>query len=292
MKSISLVLVLVAGCIFFSSVGFCEENQFPCTLTGKIAGKLLDEISGIAASRKNKGVFWAHNDSGDGARIYAFDAKGKDLGYFDIKGVFARDCEDIAVGPGPVDGENYIYLADIGDNFGRWDEIRVYRVAEPKIEDNPTINRTLDGVETIRLRYPDSPHDAECIMVDPATRDIYIITKRDQLSRVYRAAWAKSSDEVQELEYMCKLPWGLATGGDISCDGTTIVVRNYLTASIWKRQKGQKLWEVFGNEVRNFVLTAEKQGEAICFDVDGKGCYTTSEGHFPPIYRYILSPSE
>src|SRR5687767_14630941 len=33
----------------------------------------VKESSGIAASRRNAGIFWTHNDSGDGPFIYAFD---------------------------------------------------------------------------------------------------------------------------------------------------------------------------------------------------------------------------
>ena len=293
MRSISLVLVLVAGCSLFGSVGLCEEDQFPCTRTGQIAGKLLDEISGIAASRKNDGVFWAHNDSGDVARIYAFDAKGRDLGFFDLKGVTARDCEDIAVGPGPVDGVDYIYLGDIGDNFGRWDEIRLYRIVEPTVDaKQPETARVLDDVEIIRLRYPDGPRDAECVMIDPVDRDIYIVTKREKFSRVYRAAYPHLTEGVQVLEFKCQLPWRLATGGDISRDGSVVIVRNYLTASIWKRDKGAKLWEAFAGDGEHLSLKVEQQGEAICIDANGGGCYTTSEGRFPPIYRYNFGPTD
>jgi hypothetical protein len=43
-----------------------------------------------------------------------------------------RDCEDIAVGPGPVKGKSYVYDGDIGDNDSKRKYITVYRIEEKK----------------------------------------------------------------------------------------------------------------------------------------------------------------
>ncbi len=43
-----------------------------------------------------------------------------------------KDCEDVATGPGPIKGKNYIYLGDIGDNAEKRRYISVYRFEEPK----------------------------------------------------------------------------------------------------------------------------------------------------------------
>src|SRR5262249_9269918 len=62
----------------------------------------IRESSGIAASRRNAGVFWTHNDSGDGPFIYAFDRQGKHRGVWRVAGAGAVDWEDMAIGPGPA----------------------------------------------------------------------------------------------------------------------------------------------------------------------------------------------
>ncbi len=41
----------------------------------------IKESGGIAASRRNPGVFRTHNDGGDGPFVYAFDRWGKDRGF-------------------------------------------------------------------------------------------------------------------------------------------------------------------------------------------------------------------
>src|SRR5439155_4051433 len=98
--------------------------------TGTIASPALGETSGIAAGRRVNGVWWVHNDSGDGARVFAIGTDGRDLGEFALSGATAVDWEDIAAGPGPSAGVAYLYVADIGDNAKSRAAVRVYRVLE------------------------------------------------------------------------------------------------------------------------------------------------------------------
>src|SRR5690606_29311603 len=84
---------------------------------GKVEYNEIKEASGLAASRRHSGMLWTHNDSGDEARIFLMTDNGKHAGEYFLEGVEALDVEDIAVGPGPVDGLSYIYLADFGDNW-------------------------------------------------------------------------------------------------------------------------------------------------------------------------------
>ncbi len=51
----------------------------------------------------------------------------------ELEGVDAEDFEDIAVGPGPLPGLNYIYVGDIGNNDEDRDEVQIYRFLEPDL---------------------------------------------------------------------------------------------------------------------------------------------------------------
>ncbi|MEA3503315.1 MAG: hypothetical protein U9R47_11100, partial [Actinomycetota bacterium] len=104
----------------------------PVGVAGTIASPNLVEASGMAASRTRPGVLWVHNDSRDGARVYAVGPDGADLGGFDIIGALAFDWEDMAAGPGSDPTRSMLYFGDIGDNFSiRGGRITVYRVPEP-----------------------------------------------------------------------------------------------------------------------------------------------------------------
>src|SRR4051812_14329684 len=76
---------------------------------GAVASSSVTELSGLSASRLTADVYWVHNDSGDSARIFAVRNDGADLGAYSLSGATAIDWEDIAVGPGPTAGVNYIY---------------------------------------------------------------------------------------------------------------------------------------------------------------------------------------
>lgn len=259
---------------------------------GTIKSPLIGEASGIAASRKNPNVLWVHNDDGPPC-VYAMTPQGKHLGRYILDGTRNRDWEDIAIGPGQDPNVDYLYIGDIGDNDSTHKGIRIYRVLEPQVDANqPAAVVKIGGVETIELVYPDGPRDAETLMVDPLTKDIYIISKEEP-SRVYRAAWPQSTASETTLEYVAKLPWGTATGGDISPDGRMILVRGYFAASLWERPKDGPLWQAFGSNGCSIPLIFEQQGEAICFDPNGSGYYTTSEHAHQPIYYFpIVQPKE
>lgn len=252
---------------------------------GTIESASITEASGIAASRKNPNVLWVHNDDGLPC-VYAMTVEGKHLGRYILDGARMRDWEDIAIGPGQDPNLDYIYVGAIGDNASTYKSIRIYRVPEPIIDANQSLAIIkIGGVETIELVYPDGPRNAEALMIDPLTKDIYIISKEEP-SRVYRGAYPLSTTGVTTLEYVAKLAWGKATGGDISPDGREIVVRGYFAASLWLRPENAPLWQCFDKTECKVPLIFEKQGEAICFDANGTGYYTTSEHAHQPIYYF------
>ena len=269
------LLFLLAAC----SVQAQPPEIGPRQDRGLVESDAINEASGLAASWLNPGVLWTHNDSGDSTRVFAIGTDGKNLGEFFLEGVSARDWEDIAVGPGPKDGTSYIYVAEIGDNSAQYDTKRVYRVPEPSVdlEASPS-KHLLSKVETITLQYPDGPRDAEALMVDPLTRDIYIVSKREESVRIYRAAYPQLTTEPIRLEHVGTLE-GITfiTAGDISRDGMGILLKDYQKVFYWGRVQGKPLWEAFKVDTATLPYILEPQGEAIAWSADGSGYYTVSE---------------
>src|ERR1044072_2048451 len=52
------------------------------------------ESSGLVASRRSPGLFWTHNDSGDGPFVYAFDRAGRSRGTWRVEGGEAAEWEE------------------------------------------------------------------------------------------------------------------------------------------------------------------------------------------------------
>jgi len=254
---------------------------------GRIQFKGLDEISGLVVSRKNPGVLWVHNDSGDKAQIYAIDVRGRLLSTFLVTGASARDWEDIAVGPGPEANESYLYIADTGDNQAKDKTVTVYRVAEPSVSltEPVPVDRTARA-DAISLKYPNGPRDAETLFVDPVTKDLYIISKRELSNGLYCAPYPQSTEGTAVLQFKTELHIGFSVGGDISADGRFVVVRSMFGAVMFERIAGKPLWEALKARPVAIPVKSEPQGEAIAFDIEGRGYYTVSEGKKQPIYYY------
>ncbi len=250
-------------------------NRVDC---GLIEYDRIKEASGIAASRQNPGVLWTHNDSGDKNRLFALNSKGKHLGVYTIAGVAARDWEDIAIGPGPVEGQHYLYVGDIGDNGREYEYKYIYRIPEPKVDSSQApVDTTLFGAETIAVFYPLVNYDAETLMIDPLTKDIYILTKGDTSSHVFRAAYPQSLKRGTRLEQVATLRLGWVVGSDISSSGNEILVKTYPAIYYWARSSEQNLWQAFDKAPMPLPYIWEPQGEAVGWKSDGMGYYTISE---------------
>ncbi|MBL8943983.1 MAG: hypothetical protein JNK45_12585 [Myxococcales bacterium] len=256
---------------------------------GVVGDAAIVETSGLVASRAHADVLWLHNDSGDGARAFAIGTDGAVLGQISIGGALALDWEDAALGPGPDAGVDYLYFGDIGDNLMFRAFITAYRVAEP----DP---RRLGGQVTataLNLHFPDGSHDAEALMSDPWTGDLYVVSKVDSgQSGVYRAAFPQSVGMTNELELVASITFGvdplpgspLVTAGDIAADGSLVVLRTYSSVFGWRRGADMTIGEAFATEPCPLPAMDEPGGEAIA--VGAGGYYTISEGAMIPVWYF------
>jgi hypothetical protein len=277
--ALSMTVVALADCPDFDSgreVGTVEDPG-------------LNEISGIAASRQNANVLWAHNDRGDGPHVWALNTQGAHLGTYWLSGADNIDWEDMAIGPGPVNDLDYLYMGDIGDNYAERPYITIYRVAEPVVDANqPPVYKTLTGVDSIVLQYPDWPHDSEAIMLDPLTKDIYVLSKQNGSFGLYRAPYPQSTTSTTMMEYKGIFWWyDDVSAADVSPDGDMIIIRNddgY--GSLYLRPPDTSVWDAFAGAQCSVPILWEFNGEAVAFDSQGCGYYTCSEGQFEPLHYY------
>ncbi|HEV2826531.1 MAG TPA: hypothetical protein VGW76_02940 [Pyrinomonadaceae bacterium] len=271
----------------------------PPVILGVLSYKEISESSGIVSSHTTPGLYWTHNDSGDGPFLYAFDSKGAHKGVWRVTGATARDWEDLAVGPGPERGRNYLYIGDIGDNRVARAEVRVYRVPEPVItpadasstKANPISTKE---VEIIRLRYPDGGHDAEALLVHPVNGNIYIVTKIPFGNPIIYEAQAPLN--IAEATTMARLGelslpdffGGLITGGDISPDGSRLALCDYSRGyELVLPLAGAPFNEIWKQPLTAIDLGERKQGEAIGYRLDGRALLATSEGRRSPLIQVV-----
>jgi hypothetical protein len=273
----------------------------------------LLESSGIVASRVNPDLYWTHNDSGDGPRLWALRLTEADRGRrvarvvarVHLTGASSRDWEDVAWGPGGT-----IYVLDGGDNppCERSDK-RIHRFVEPKIEFCGPVTDRRPAFESMRFEYPDllAPdrparrnehrYDAECLLVHPTDGDVYIVTKRDNAqrhaARVYHFPGRQIRWDVPAalhvLEFLADIsakvrrvpgPLEIAnmiTGGDVDRHGERVVLRDYVSALEFRLPAGEPFERIFQQAPAAFSLFGEPVGEGICYSLDGREFITTSE---------------
>lgn len=254
-------------------------------VSGQVASSDLVEASGLAMSRQSPGVLWSHNDSRGGPLLYAFDTTGSDLGAFEVPDAFSLDWEDIAAGPGPDGTGGFLYVGDMGDNFGIRDGVvTLWRVPDV---DPTAMTAAFPESVAIVLKMPDGPFDAEALFVDPVEPAIYVVTKSRSEAFVFKGPMSSESEPAQ-MELVATLFLDAeVSAADITADGSVIGFRGYQTVWMWERQPGQTISEALATDPCTAPSPDERQGESIAFD-QAWGYYTVSEGEHPPI-NYIPS---
>jgi hypothetical protein len=227
----------------------------------------LDELSGMVVSGD---AVVALADGGRRIELQELaGALGGDCAITDTRTVAIDpyDAEDLARGP-----DGALWVSDTGDNDERRETVAVIVVPA---RGKPALHR---------LRYPDGPHDAEALLVDPAGRPV-IVTKAIGGAAVYRTAEPPGGTGPTPLVLLGRLslpvsdtPGGpvgslgsrLVTGAAASADGKVVALRSYTDAWLYPAPDGDPATALTENPAPVRVpLPDEPQGEAIAFTADG-----------------------
>ncbi|MEP6947367.1 MAG: hypothetical protein ABJA02_15725 [Acidobacteriota bacterium] len=299
------VIFLLAAAGIFSACSFGPSGNtgttknasyLPPKIVGTIADPEIVESSGLTASKCQPDVFWTHNDSGDDAFIYAMNRSGAKLGTWAVPGANNIDWEDIS-GFKDAAGKCFIYIGEIGDNDAKRSEHAIYRVREPRVtaadaesvRSKPSQSET---AEVLRFTYPDGGHDAETLLVDPKTAEIYVMTKRSNgPAGVYRLGTKFDSNQIVTAEKIAEVsmpavPNGFVTGGDISPDGRRVIIADYSAGYEFTLPEGAANFdEIWKQQPEVVDLGRRKVGESACYSPDGNAIYASSEGKSAPIFE-------
>jgi hypothetical protein len=268
--------------LFFAvtSLLACKEKKGADSLAGfaitpqayELSNKSLSEASGIADSKTNPGFLWVQQDSGNPPEIDLVQHNGTWLKTIYLANIANRDWEDLVLSTGPKTGVHYLYLAETGDNLLVHPDYAIYRLEEPA-----TATDTVKQIDKIAFFYPDGSHNAEAILVDPDTKDIYIITKVDKRSQVFKLTYPYSTTVTNKAELVGSLTYNLAVSAAISPKGNEIVVKTYDAIYYYQRAAGESIMQALSKNPVNLPYEQEPQGEAIVFANNDSGYYTLSE---------------
>ena len=183
---------------------------------GRISDPRITESSGVVASRKHTNVFWTHNDGKGKKDLFAIHRAGDTQAAFPVQGAEFVDWEDIA-----IDDSGHLFLADIGNNKSERQEIDVYQIDEP---DPKAGGQIVTIKRQWRLRYPESPFDAESLFIWNGHG--YIVSKvvNDARAQIFGFPLTDSKEPVKlELVATTKID-SPVSGADISPDGRLLAM--------------------------------------------------------------------
>jgi len=189
-----------------------------------------------------------------------------------LQGIKNRDWEDLTVGPGPDPGKSYVYIGEIGDNEGVYADKHIYWFEEPELESNEI---SISNFNTITFRLEDGAKDTESLFIDPVSKDLYIISKREDPVTLYRLTVQPGTEKLTAKKVMT-LPQYKTVSADYSPQNG-LVIKNYKTILWWEPKAGADLSTVLKQQPVAIPYEEEPQGESIAWLNDGSGFYTISE---------------
>ena len=256
----------------------------------------VSNASGMGASRSYPGLLWIENDHNPGGNndVYLYDTTGTERAAFSVTGATNRDWTDMSIAAGPDSGTNYFYLANIGNSNALNEDSYIYRFPEPNTPLTSTgeIQGATAAVDRISFIYPNGPRDAETILVDPQSKDIYIFDKYN-LANVYYLPYPQSTDTViTAKEIITNMPFdGPIRSGGIAPNRSEIILKSYTSIYRFTINPGQSILSALAtNTPSNIPYLGEYQGEAMCYTPDGNAFWTTSKfnlNNFADLDRYI-----
>ncbi|GAA1112419.1 hypothetical protein GCM10009630_06870 [Kribbella jejuensis] len=211
---VGATLCTLAGLALPASATGTAEPAAPKKLFS-IKDDRIKRPTGLVRSSKHQGTYWAVSSSGDTGRFFALDATGKVEAVFR----FGAKVEDVeALG---MDRNGTLYIADIGDSKETRQQIEIYTIPEPdSLQDANVKYHQYD------FKYPDGAHDAETLLIDPETSQLYVVTKSSKgAGAIYSAPPAPTRQGTNDLTKLAPAPNGVITDGTFLPDGQQAVLR-------------------------------------------------------------------
>ena len=280
-------LLVIVSCLWSLSVAADSVLGTPTA----IKFSTLNELSGLVKSRRFDDVYWAHNDSGDQARLFAIDHLGKIIFPSFLAGEFHGEVSARGKTPWPglpilvaanVDWEDiatdaeHLYIADMGNNGNARRDLGVYVIPEP----NPRAAELTRPVSFLPIRYPEQReypaklwhYDSEALFV--FQDKLYFITKHRQPGKIDKfevgaVLYRLDTRYTDRFNILTRVDthsaMSVATGADLSPDGRYLAVISYRDLWLFEKPGANDQW-LSGTAYRLPLLWREsKQVEAVAW---------------------------
>lgn len=248
----------------------------------------LTESSGVCLSRDGQ-MLYTHNDSGDQPRLFVFRRDGNFLSEVLVRSAGAIDWEDMCALS--LAGTDYLAIGDVGDNQQRRENVKIYLVRQPTLEQLNAAKSLVVSVDCeLTVTYDSGPINCEALAFDPQRQSLWLLSKEPLRCRLFEVELTDLSGKQECVaRYRQTLFVPLVTGADISRDAERLVMCSYAAGNMAIRDNQTGLWKLEA-EGGVFRLPARRQGESICFSENGQRLLLTSEFAPTPLFD-VPSPS-
>jgi len=263
-------LLIISGCSDIPE----DQNFDSAEITETVVlPKIINETSGLEILND---VFVTHNDSGGEPSLYFFNLNGeitdsKKLEEKSFWEIYNNDWEDITA------DEDYIYIADTGNNFGTRDNLSIIKVKIADFSVDSKIDIFYSDQESF---FPSSKHkyDAEALLIIQDKIALFSKDRESLNTDLYLID--KTTKEKQELMSVANFNVNsLITGGDYDSDTGILALVSYSS----RGEQYLILFEEFNidstsyNSFKKYSIPIERaQIEAIKI-IDNKTFWITSE---------------
>ena len=277
--------------LLLGTLGGCDSPPPFVQLSGLVLDARLQEISGIAASRRHADTVWMVNDGGSAPELHAVSRRGSRIATLRLQGVDNTDWEDLAAFE--LDGRHYLLVADTGDNGGLRKTLQLHVVAEPA----RLVDAAVEPAWSIVFRWPDGARDCEAVAVDAARGEVLLISKKRQPPELFalplrpapggeplvaralgslRGVPQGDADEVRANPDIARIR-SQVTAVDIAPDGRAMAVLTYRDVLLYPRH-GREAWaRAVARRPTVHPLPWLPQAEALGWSADGLALYATGE---------------
>jgi hypothetical protein len=243
--------------------------------------KIISETSGL---EYHNDLLVTHNDSGNDPSLYYLDYSGKIIHTRKFDGINNNDWEDL------TDDENFIYIADMGNNFDTRENLMVIKVSKDIYDKN---------YEIIQFYYPEqtdfkfklkSQFDAEAIIADGEFLLIFTKNRAKKITDIYKIPKKAGSHAAKKIGSLNTN--SIVTGGDYLKDlnllvlTSTVEFDNYFLLKIDNFDLKSE-----NNQIEMYEIPVGKtQVEAVKI-IDSHNFWLSSENEkngYPYLYKFSL----
>lgn len=256
-------------CLFATWLSACSNlfHVAPKNVTiSKVATlpQMLEETSGLYCAADN---LISINDSGNEPTLFTLDYQGNITQQTPLA-VSNNDWEAVTA------DENFIFVADVGNNKGKRDVVEIYKVQRDNTNDVSTLSLQYDGNKvTDNIPYA---HDFDAEAMIKTKQGLLLFSKswRSFVTKVYKVDEEKNHQTLTPFATIEGLP-GVLTGADFDNTRNNYVFVGYRSDPFGNFAAFLATTSAQFEVINIWPLSDYKQVEGVC--VDAQGDYWFSE---------------